>query len=116
MTMRTILRQYPDGEVIALFPDEPANEDGSWCMAWLQTGVFYGVDPAEVMKTTKPADESVAVKKALRKLEKHPHMKKVKRKPAVEKSKVSVQLIAPERVPKSAAFKERLIENQWMMR
>jgi hypothetical protein len=53
--MRTIFRQYKDGEVIAVFPDEPTHDDPVYRAACLLDGFFMNVDPAQVIKNTKPA-------------------------------------------------------------
>lgn len=111
--MRTVLRQYPDGEVIALFPEEPASEDGTHCMAWLQTGHFIPVIAEEVMKNTKPAKDDGPVKRALRKMEKHRRLPKFERKPQIVGTKLTV---GKQKKLEGEDFRVRLAENQWMMR
>lgn len=53
--MKTLFRKYPDGEIVALFPDEPGTLDGSHAAAFGLGAGFFVCDPAKVIAATKPA-------------------------------------------------------------
>jgi hypothetical protein len=112
--MRTILRAYPDGETIALFPDEPADDEGNCCMAFIGAGQFFPVQLDVVMKNTKPADlNGGETKRMTRKLEKHRRLPKFERKPEVIGTKINA---GNRKKLEGEDFKQRLKENRWMMR
>lgn len=50
---RVIFRKYPDGEVIALFPDIP--DSPGYCLSYMHIGQHGGADFNGVMADTKPA-------------------------------------------------------------
>src|SRR5271166_4262879 len=53
-----IFRKYPNsrgGEVVALFPEEPASEDGRTCSCYVHVGQHGEADPSHVVATTRPA-------------------------------------------------------------
>lgn len=54
-TLRVVFRKRPDGELIALFVDEPGDPEGTLCVGFAQAGKHNPVDPAVVMANTKPA-------------------------------------------------------------
>ena len=52
---KVIFRKWPGGDVIALFPDIPADIDGRYCMSYQHFGQHGGADYAGVMTRTLPA-------------------------------------------------------------
>ncbi len=53
-----IFRKYPNsrgGEVVALFPEEPASEDGRTCACYVHVGQHGEADPSHVVAATRPA-------------------------------------------------------------
>ena len=51
---KVIFRKFGNGEVIALFPQEPATRDGWECMSYMHVGQHGSADPF-VVNHTKPA-------------------------------------------------------------
>lgn len=51
---KVIFRKFKNGEVIALFPQEPATRDGWECMSYMHVGMHGGADPF-IVNDTKPA-------------------------------------------------------------
>lgn len=51
---KVIFRNFRNGEVIALFPQEPATRDGWECMSYMHVGQHGSADPF-VVNHTKPA-------------------------------------------------------------
>jgi hypothetical protein len=86
--MKGVMRVYPDGEMVVLFPEEPASEHGH-VLAFLQTGQFMPVFADKVMQATKPAPEvGKARYTTIRKLEKHRRVKKFRRVPEIVGTKM----------------------------
>jgi len=50
-----IFRKYPDGDVIALFPDIPADEFGFDVLSYMHVGQHGAADYGLVISMTKPA-------------------------------------------------------------
>ena len=48
---KVIFRKFNDGEVIALFPQEPATSDGWQCMSYMHVGQHGSADPMIVQDT-----------------------------------------------------------------
>lgn len=55
MTTKVIFRQWPNGDVIALFPEVPATRDGYTCQSYEHVGQHGSANLAAVIKATKPA-------------------------------------------------------------
>jgi hypothetical protein len=51
---KVIFRKFKNGEVIALFPQEPATRDGWECMSYMHIGQHGSADPS-IVNDTKPA-------------------------------------------------------------
>lgn len=51
---KVIFRKFKNGEVIALFPQEPATRDGWECMSYMHIGQHGSADP-NIVRRTKPA-------------------------------------------------------------
>jgi hypothetical protein len=71
--VKAVLRQYPNGEVIALFPELKATVDGALCMCYAHQGQHGAADYRHVIATTAPARDEKAVKALLRELEGAPY-------------------------------------------
>lgn len=56
--MKVIFRKFKNGEVIALFPQEPASADGWECMSYMHVGQHGSADPFIVHDTraAKPSE------------------------------------------------------------
>lgn len=54
MMTKVIFRKFKNGEVIALFPQEPATRDGWECMSYMHVGQHGSADPM-IVHGTKPA-------------------------------------------------------------
>jgi len=52
---KIVFRVYPNGEVIALFPQVPADILGSFCMSYMHVGQHGGADTFVVVKHTRLA-------------------------------------------------------------
>ena len=52
--MKVIFRKFKNGEVIALFPQEPATRFGWKCMSYMHIGQHGSADPF-IVNNTKPA-------------------------------------------------------------
>lgn len=57
VTMRTVFRKYPDGQIIALFPDVPWSERLGEVASYMHIGQHGAADYRHVVATTKPATE-----------------------------------------------------------
>lgn len=55
VTMRTVLRKYPDGQIIALFPDVPWSGRQGEITSYMHLGQHGAADYHHVVATTKPA-------------------------------------------------------------
>lgn len=51
---KVIFRKFKDGEIIALFPQEPATRDGWGCLSYMHVGQHGSADPM-IVHGTKPA-------------------------------------------------------------
>ena len=51
---KVIFRKFKNGEVIALFPQEPATRDGWECMSYMHVGQHGSADP-NIVHDTKAA-------------------------------------------------------------
>ena len=51
---KVIFRKFRNGEVIALFPQEPATPDGCGCMSYMHVGQHGSADPL-IVNATRPA-------------------------------------------------------------
>lgn len=56
---KVIFRKFPDGELIALFPELPATPDSSFCLCYVHIGQHSAATP-DLVRTTKRATESEA--------------------------------------------------------
>ena len=54
MSTKVIFRKFTDGEIIALFPQIPANNTYN-CMSYLHVGQHGAASPAILCRSTKPA-------------------------------------------------------------
>ena len=57
MLTKVIYRKYPDGEVIAIFPEIPGTIEPHTCTSYMHLGQHAACDPTHVVSTTKPARE-----------------------------------------------------------
>lgn len=53
---RVIFRKYGEGDIVAIFPDEPGTHDPSTCMTYQHIGQHGSAGAALVMAHTKRAD------------------------------------------------------------
>jgi hypothetical protein len=53
-----IFRKYPKGDILAIFPEIPADRWGTECMAYQHIGQHGGGDCNLMMRATKPAKVS----------------------------------------------------------
>lgn len=62
-----VFRKYPDGAVIALFPEIPADNQGLLCSSYMHVGQHGGANCSGVSRSTKPASpaEYAPLKKEL---------------------------------------------------
>jgi hypothetical protein len=67
---KTVFRVYSNGEIIALFPQVPADIHGSFCMSYMHVGQHGGADTFVVVKQTRLAKpkEYAALLKELKQL------------------------------------------------
>ncbi len=70
--MKTLFRKYPSGEIVAVFPDEPGEPDGSQAVAFVLAGGFFACDPVAIIADTEPATPQEAAR--LRKVLTDEHM------------------------------------------
>lgn len=65
-----IFRKYPDGEIIALFPEIPADNQGLRCSSYMHVGQHGGADCSMVSRSTRPASsaEYAPLKKELERI------------------------------------------------
>jgi len=56
-TVKVVFRKWPDGEVIALFPQEPADLQGYICMSYLHVGQHGDASISIVVRQTKLAEQ-----------------------------------------------------------
>lgn len=70
MKEKTIFRIYPDGEVIALFPQIPADNRGNYCQSYMHVGQHGAADTYVVVQQTRLAKpkEYKALAKELREI------------------------------------------------
>lgn len=52
---RVIYRKYAEGDIVAVFPDEPGTTDPSTCLTYQSIGQHCSAGAALVMAHTKPA-------------------------------------------------------------
>jgi len=55
MKTRVIFRKWPDGDIIALFPDIP--DSNHYCLSYMHVGQHGGADYSAVLAMTTPAKE-----------------------------------------------------------
>ena len=55
---RVVFRRYPDGQLIALFPDIPWSGQRSETTSYMHIGQHGAADYSHVIDTTKPATEN----------------------------------------------------------
>jgi hypothetical protein len=53
-----VFRRWPDGSIIALFPNEPFTHSRSTCMSYMHVGQHGEADYHYVVKVTKLASEA----------------------------------------------------------
>jgi len=65
--IQVVFRKYSNGDIIALFPFEPADYEGKFCMSFMHVGQSSGADARHIINTTTPAtfDESKALREEL---------------------------------------------------
>ena len=51
-----VFRKYPDGEVIALFPEAPGSNAPGTCESYMHVGQHAAAHYAGVIRSTKPTD------------------------------------------------------------
>lgn len=56
-TTKTVFRKYPDGQIIALFPDIPWSGRRGEVTSYMHLGQHGAADYSHVVATTKPATE-----------------------------------------------------------
>lgn len=56
-TTRIVFRRFPDGEIIALFPDESWNKFDYTTASYMHVGQHGGADYRHVVTHTRPAAE-----------------------------------------------------------
>lgn len=56
---KVVFRKYPDGELIALFPELPATPDPSFCLCYSHIGQHSAATP-DLVHITKRATENEA--------------------------------------------------------
>lgn len=61
-TTPVIYRVWPEGDVIALFPEIPENRTGTRCLSYQQVGQHAGADCTLVIKATRPATHAEYLK------------------------------------------------------
>jgi hypothetical protein len=54
---RVIFRKFPEGDVIALFPEIPGSNDTSTCMSYMHVGQ-HGAASVNLVNNTKPATQN----------------------------------------------------------
>ena len=52
---KVIFRKYPDGDIIAIFPEEPGDSNKSTCLSYMHMGQHSACDPYLVISETFPA-------------------------------------------------------------
>ena len=52
---KVIFRKYPDGDIIALFPQIAADNRGFHCQSYMHIGQHGAAEPSCVIRQTKPA-------------------------------------------------------------
>lgn len=53
-----VFRKYPKGDILAVFPEIPADHWGKECMAYANLGQHGSADAEHVTRATKPAKPS----------------------------------------------------------
>jgi hypothetical protein len=68
--VKMVFRTYPNGDVLALMPEEPASYDGLFCMSYLHVEQLGVADYALCVRQTRPATpaERVLLKRELRRM------------------------------------------------
>lgn len=56
----TVFRRWPNGDIIALFPEIPADDRGMLCQSYLHVGQHGGADYQVVIRQTRPATHEEA--------------------------------------------------------
>ena len=51
---KVIFRKWKDGDIIALFPEEPGTQDPGTCSSYMHVGQHSAANPA-IIRETKPA-------------------------------------------------------------
>lgn len=67
MKTRVVFRKFKDGDIIALFPQEAADNKGLFCMSYMHIGQHGGADYTGMVKMTRPTtpDEYEPLKREL---------------------------------------------------
>jgi len=52
---KVIFRKYPDGDILALFPEERGTNDPYTCSCYAHVGQHGSADPQHVIRSTKAA-------------------------------------------------------------
>lgn len=52
---KVIFRKYPDGNIIALFPEDPGDQSPYNCSSYMAIGQHGAADPHGVIEATQPA-------------------------------------------------------------
>jgi len=52
---KVIFRKFPDGDVIAIFPQIAADSNRYHCLSYMRVGQHSACDPLGVVRKTKPA-------------------------------------------------------------
>lgn len=55
MKTKVIFRKWKNGDIIALFPEEPGNHDASTCNSYEHSGQHGSAEPRYVIQATTPA-------------------------------------------------------------
>ena len=65
-----IFRKFREGEVIALFPEEPGNHESWTCSSYVHVGGHGSADPFSVIARTRPAspEESATLLEELKRI------------------------------------------------
>jgi hypothetical protein len=69
--VKTLFRKHADGEIVAIFPEEPGTPCKCWAAAYTKSGGFFTCDPATVVANTSPASEFEAKLLAKHLLDEH---------------------------------------------
>ena len=71
---KVIFRKWPDGDIIALFPQIAGNVSGYLCESYMHNGQYGAANPVCIVRATKPAKptECIKLKKELRQIDYNP--------------------------------------------